>query len=1039
MAELKKDETKRMLGRQPHTCKICGAQGDFETYLAREMMQDTRDEFAYFVCGVCSCLQIVRIPENLGDYYGSEYYFMRLAENEAMEFAAPAIHWQKVLDVGCGSGGWLVQKAMDGWGNLYGCDPFLDHDRHYGDRVYIRSCSIHEMEGDGSFDVIRMHDSFEHMTDPLEVLRSARRLLKPDGLLTMTIPVYPNIAFEKYGPHWYQLDAPRHIFLHSKKSLEWLAKKAGLSISGRKYQSNNSQFIRSFFYQNGIPFYEQQGLVKEYFSEKELTELALEAERANEREYGDYMAVNLTVGELPEEESGRRVIFQRFSSEKSRYAYPYPPVCREPDTDYICFTTEADVKSGHWKIQRVENLEKETLEPYLEKYSVRRELAQDQIQMGSLFGNKKEESLVKVLPMEELPYIRLDLSRFEPTADEQGQFLWQANPVYQKGKYNGRPLLLTIGVPVSNQIETIDRCLSHIRPLLEGLDAELVVIDTGSTDGTVEVCKSYGARVYEHPWHDNMSAARNEAIRHARGLWYMSIDDDEWFEDVEDILHFFKSGEYKKYTFASYVQRNYIDSEGTEINDMHALRMAQVTPELHFEGRIHDALVVKGKGKQLFSYAHHYGFVNDRPDRLRAKFQRNAAILLQDVYEYPEDLRFLFQLANEYKVIQSNDTALRLFAQCVSLSLHLGEAYREGGSVMGLAGCLYALEDERLFAWENSLNKAARLCTTDQCLYEFLMTGLAFAKGRSAREVLSYYDRYEELLKEYGKDPSPAKRMSYYGLPAVESGHYISDARAVGFCMCLRLGEEGRALEILGQLSLEEAKEKRVSVFEEGFAAGAAVFEALCGKLSASQWEEWADTVLNAFTAGMTRYTTAEQQKTRFPEILSRLSVSAVQGWLDSFEHGEREKVRERLIEYALEAEKAGRFVDGETPLSELALCARVLKKAYVKNRVPRQTVQGSERKAVSNPEPEEQEKNSQLLNAYIMAEGAFAERYYAPEHLLNPESGDIPPETQAAYRMAIALFDGVANSENVALLKQALEIFPPFHQEIRSILTGLQ
>lgn len=90
----------------------------------------------------------------------------------------------------------------------------------------IQSCSIHEMEGEGTFDLIRMSDSFEHMTDPLEVLKSARRLLKEDGVLDMTIPTYPNIAFEQFGPYWYQIDAPRHIFLHSKESLAYLAEKA---------------------------------------------------------------------------------------------------------------------------------------------------------------------------------------------------------------------------------------------------------------------------------------------------------------------------------------------------------------------------------------------------------------------------------------------------------------------------------------------------------------------------------------------------------------------------------------------------------------------------------------------------------------------------------------------------------------------------------------------------------------------------------------------------------------------------------------------
>lgn len=1031
MAEFKRDETKRMLGRRPYVCKICGADGRFETYLAREMLQGTRDEFVYFACDRCRCLQLAEVPENLADYYGSEYYSMGQQEQEEMAFTKPVIHWQKVLDVGCGSGYWLVQKAREGWGNLYGCDPFLEHDRYYGERVHIRSCSILEVEGDGTFDVIRMHDSFEHMANPLEALKSARRLLKADGLLTMTIPVYPNAAFDKYGPHWYQLDAPRHIFLHSKCSLEWLAKKAGLSVAGWKFQSCNSQFVRSFFYQNGIPFYEQQELIREYFTERELTELELEAERANEREYGDYAAVNFTIGELPEEKVGNRVIFQRFCKEKNRYAYPYPPVYREPSTDYICFTTEDNLESKHWQIQKVADLQTETLEIYLQEYEIRRELDQEQIQMGTLFEKNAAGNVLRVPVLEELPQISLDLENFEPTADEKGHFQYEKNPVYQKGKYEGRPLLLTIGVPVSNQIETIDRCLSHIKPLLDGLDAELVVVDTGSTDGTIEVCRSYGAKIYEHPWHNNMSAVRNEAIRHARGLWYMSIDDDEWFENVEDILYFFKSGEYKKYTYATYIQRNYMDSKGTEINDLHTLRMAKITPELHFEGRIHDALSIgMFRCRQLSSFAHHYGFVNDRPDRLRAKFLRNAAILLQDVYEYPEDPRYLFQLANEYKVYKNNDMALRLFAQCLSLCLQYENTYHGRDCAAGFMECLHTLGDERMFIWADNLSRVVPLLTADQCLYAFLMTDLAFVKGKPAQEVLSYFKRYEDLLEEYRKESNPAKKGSYYGLPAVESEHYISSIRAIGFCVCLRLGDEARALELLAQFDLDAAASKIGTVLEEGLAAGPAVYEALCEKLTPFQWENWSGNILRAFAAGMTRYAVAQQQRARFPRILSRLSISALEDWLASSEVGRRAKVRTRLVEYALEAYEAGGFMDEKTSPQELVLCARVLKETYIKNRT---SGDGPNTKSLA------QQKCRQLLIAYIMAEGALAERCYAPEYLLDQVSHDISPEIRAVYRMAMVLVDGAASSENVSLLKQALEIFPSFHQEVRYILTELR
>ena len=61
-----------------HSCRICH-ESSSKTYIAKEMMYGTRDEFEYFECENCGCLQISEIPTNLGDYYPSNYYsFKRL-------------------------------------------------------------------------------------------------------------------------------------------------------------------------------------------------------------------------------------------------------------------------------------------------------------------------------------------------------------------------------------------------------------------------------------------------------------------------------------------------------------------------------------------------------------------------------------------------------------------------------------------------------------------------------------------------------------------------------------------------------------------------------------------------------------------------------------------------------------------------------------------------------------------------------------------------------------------------------------------------
>src|SRR5690606_6983610 len=80
------------------------------------------------------------------------------------------------------------------------------------------------------FDAVTMSHVVEHLPEPIEVLQEVRRILKPDGQLIMTTPNTSSIGHRKFGPHWFGIDAPRHLFLFNKQSLSQVALRAGLNI-----------------------------------------------------------------------------------------------------------------------------------------------------------------------------------------------------------------------------------------------------------------------------------------------------------------------------------------------------------------------------------------------------------------------------------------------------------------------------------------------------------------------------------------------------------------------------------------------------------------------------------------------------------------------------------------------------------------------------------------------------------------------------------------------------------------------------------------
>jgi predicted SAM-dependent methyltransferase len=103
-----------------------------------------------------------------------------------------------------------------------------------------------------------LHHVFEHMDNPLAVLKRLHELLKPSGTLLIRIPVSDSYAWRKYGVHWVQLDAPRHFYLHTTRSIAYLAKQSGWALQAIIYDSISWQFYSSEGYQCDVPLLQQQ-------------------------------------------------------------------------------------------------------------------------------------------------------------------------------------------------------------------------------------------------------------------------------------------------------------------------------------------------------------------------------------------------------------------------------------------------------------------------------------------------------------------------------------------------------------------------------------------------------------------------------------------------------------------------------------------------------------------------------------------------------------------------------------------------------------
>ena len=208
--------------------------------------------------------------------------------------------------------------------------------------------------------------------------------------------------------------------------------------------------------------------------------------------------------------------------------------------------------------------------------------------------------------------------------------------------------LLSIGIIFKNEVRCLERCLNSLQPLRDALPCELIMADTGATDGSRAVAERYADILFDFPWVNDFSAARNAVMDRCSGTWYMTIDCDEWVDqDISGFVQFLHDD--RGFDFASVIIRNYNTPEleaGGGYADFLGVRLLRLSTGIRYEGTVHEHWPYDGDLRTMLirgGVFHHDGYIYLDQTKQKEKQERNMALLREHLKRDPDNLIVLTQ------------------------------------------------------------------------------------------------------------------------------------------------------------------------------------------------------------------------------------------------------------------------------------------------------------------------------------------------------------------------------------------------------------
>ena len=356
---------------------------------------------------------------------------------------------------------------------------------------------------------------------------------------------------------------------------------------------------------------------------------------------------------------------------------------------------------------------------------------------------------------------------------------------------------------VKNEENCLARCLRSVASLVD----EMIVVDTGSTDKTVEIAEENGATVFTDEWRDDFSSSRNVSLDKATGDWMLVMDADEELraEDIPSIRPLLEDSEMKGYLI-EIVSRSINNDNPSEARIHRSVRLFRNDPRYRYEGTIHEEIDLDHNPSLAIGEVpvtiYHYGYHDSTEEKKGQREEQNEALLAHALADSPDEARLNFYSGEKSFKEGKWEEALARFKSA-------RENFEPGGYLQpfiaqNIISCLIELGQLKQALEE--ADKASRQFPNHSEFYYF--AGEIFTKTNQYGPALKCFKRCVE-----NKD-LPAVRShetnfhlnALFGVGVCSMVLSLDNQASEAFTECLRFDPSDTvALEYLGQLLLKKS------------------------------------------------------------------------------------------------------------------------------------------------------------------------------------------------------------------------------------------